>query len=424
MDTHTFQKLKFLIFILSAFNFSNAFGQVTNYTGKYEIKEGPGGELEVLHKGSFVSMVYRGDTYESELSGSTITGYAKQPRNYVGEYAECYDRVMADAANAKAFRKHLTIAFNENEILGTVKVPRFKCNEDDSIEIIPGDAVILKLNYRANDLVWITRDKILKMNVNKPEEKTILISGLSKGRNITIDQDDDLIFYQDGDDIWTANLDGGNKKKIISAEEGTSMVHFAVDDKNNVLLWSENYYIYRFDYPDGNIRRKPITERLPKPPFWITVDTDHEKVYWSSNYTDIIYRSNYTGRDREEFTSYKGKYVSIDMNSRNLYCAGYTGVKKINLDSRKEEEVVSASKLRERELNGPLEFVFDNEFGRLYFIVSHKFYKIAKNRDHQILDSNFNWIHHVAGYSFMSNKPVTSNSNRDNDFNIWTLIRQ
>ena len=420
-------------FLILVFSMSTTVvhGQAINYSGKYKVKEGSSGELEVVHRGTHVSLIYRGDTYESELEGTTITGYAKQPRNYVGTYAECYDRIMADAIKAKAFRKYLKITFNSNDISGTIRIPRFKCHEDDTIEIIRGEEVTFKLNYKTNDLVYTKSDKIIKLNADNLEDKTVLISGLTKGNNLTVDQGDDLIFYQDGEAIYTANLDGSNKQKIITAETGASVVHMALDEIRNILFWTESYYIYRFDYPDGNVKRKALTERLQHPTFWLAVDTEHKKIYWSSNYTNTVYRSNYTGRDREEFTNAAGmKYINIDPDKRNLYCGGYRGLKRVSLDSREEKQVLTEFKYydedlsRYEKLNDAWEFVYDNEFDRLYFMSSNHFYKILVNREYQIFDCKLGYINGVTGYSFMSNKPVTTHNNPDNDFNIWTLINQ
>ena len=398
------------------------FGQDRNYTGEYEIISGPGRVVKVLHDGTTVKMIYRGNEYETTLDGTTLKGFSQQDQSWVGDNATCYQRILSDPEKAKNFRKALTVTFGNGRITGSIRIPKFICGEDESVQMMPGEARQLKLNKKPNDLYWITNKAVLKCNVGDRESKIEIIGDLKKGNNIALDEGGSILFYQDGDTIYSANSDGTNRVKLIMAPEHASIRHLAVDGKENILFWSENYAIYRFDYPDGNVRRKQILKQQ-HPTHWLALDTEHQKIYWTSHYTDSIYRSNYTGRDKEYFATDTADYINIDTKNRILYGADYKGVRAINLDSRTSEEVIGASDYRKKDFNDPKEFYFDKDFNRLYFLGDNELYK-ANNKNYRVLDAKLGYFWHVLGIALVTGKPNSESIDRDVEFDIWTLIRQ
>ena len=397
-------------------------GQDRNYTGEYEIVSGPGRVVKVFQEGTTVKMIYRGNTYETTLDGTTLKGFSQQDQSWVGDNAVCYQHILSDPEKAKTFRKALTVTFGNGQITGSIRIPKFICGEDESVQMMPGEVRQLKLSKKPNDLYWITDKAIFKCNVGDRESKIEIIGDLKKGYNIVLDEGGSILFYQDGDTIYSANSDGTNRTKLITAPEHASIRHLAVDGKENILFWSENYAIYRFDYPDGNVRRKQILKQQ-HPTHWLALDTEHQKIYWTSHYTDSIYRSNYTGRDTEYFTTDTADYINIDTKNRILYGADYKGVRAINLDSGISKEVIDASDYKKKDFNDPKEFYFDKDFNRLYFLGDHELYK-ANNKNYRVLDTKLGYFWHVFGLALVTGKPNLESIDPDVEFDIWTLIRQ
>ena len=191
-------------------------GQDANYSGKYKVVSSQGGELEVIQNGSTATIVFKGDRYECEVGGNRIAGYAVQRRNFVGRFAQCYDRIMADPEKAQLFRKFISISFDDLFISGMTQAPLLECVDEETARVLEGDIKTLMLSYNSNDLLWITKTGIYRCNIENPSQRVEVVGGLSKGSNVAVDQEDDFIFYSDGGDIWSVKLDGSDKKKIIS----------------------------------------------------------------------------------------------------------------------------------------------------------------------------------------------------------------
>ena len=166
-----------------------------------------------------------------------------------------------------------------------------------------------------------------------------------------------------------------------------------------------------------------LTEQLDKKPTSIVVDSQNEQIIWTAHQTNTIYRSNLYGRDLMEFARDSENSLTIDTNDRTIYCGGYMKVSKINIDGAAKEEVVSESDFENQNLILPKHYFFDAEYNRLYFVNRDKLYKILKNREYQIQEANIEGLTDVQGIAFISNRPITREDNRNEEFDIWTLIR-
>lgn len=406
--------LPVMCFILNTFI---AYSQNPDYSGKYNITDGPGSKLEIIQSSNSISIIYIEDTYTCSIEGNTISGKADRKNVWFDTNAACFDKIMTDTTLAENFKKSITITFSDRKIEGSVTIPSFTCSDDSVPEVNEGRTSELKLAKEPNDLYWITKTKIMKCHVGDSNSKEEFLGGLTEGSDIALDEGGQTVFFVDGASIYAINADGTNKIKMSTAEEPVfSPTGLVVDSFDKVLFWAEGYSLYRYDYTSGNTNRHKMHTQQ-EPIVWLSLDRKNKRIYWVSNYTDIIYQSNYDGTGVEPFTEDKATNIRIDEEEGVMYAMYYKGVKKINLVTKNKEDVILDS-----EVHDPYQLFWDKDFKRLYYFDSNQIYK-ANNRNFTVVDSKLGYFNNVLGLALVTGKASGDTLDPDMAFSIWTLIR-
>lgn len=149
------------------------------------------------------------------------------------------------------------------------------------------------LSQKQNTIYYSDGDSdILRISENLQVNEVIQADFFDMSK-IAIDVEDNVMFFvfDDGEQIWRADLDGGNKT-LISDVRGTGGL--ALDPETNTLFWSnEGIGLTKSDYK--GINTKLIVERRDIAD--LAVDTDNKRIYWESNIPggDDIFRSDFNG---------------------------------------------------------------------------------------------------------------------------------
>jgi hypothetical protein len=197
-----------------------------------------------------------------------------------------------------------------------------------------------------NDIVfWSDQGFIYRMNLDGSGREVLRSSTAS---SLALDSDADLLYFATGSDIWRMNLDGSSEERI--RQGSVAITDLALDLAKDKIYWSE----------DSQIAVSPISSNVNSTFSYLfspdrattvssfTIDISAEKLYWSES--SDLYKSDLSGSNIDvvkSFLSYPFSGIAIDPIERVLYwsedtsAASGTFVRSMRVDGTNQNDIYS-----------------------------------------------------------------------------------
>ncbi|CAM3874903.1 Low-density lipoprotein receptor repeat class B [Vibrio aerogenes CECT 7868] len=225
----------------------------------------------------------------------------------------------------------------------------------------------IEVDSVGNKIYWKQYDEsskegfIKRANLDGSNPETVLEVGLTQG--LAIDPiakkiywcDWGFWFTKEGKGIlYSANLDGSGKTAIYSNEAHLGNTrHLSLDLKNRKIYWvdmGDRNHVYRANLDGTDF--EDISTITGHSPGGIAVDSENNKIYWTSYYGDSgtvndgsVLRANLDGSGVETLidspNANKPSHIELDLPANHLYYVDSNGgkLKRANLDGSEITEM-------------------------------------------------------------------------------------
>lgn len=152
-----------------------------------------------------------------------------------------------------------------------------------------------KLYWSDDELGDIKRANLDGSNVETVIDTTSNIVGMTASVELG-----KLFYFTASVELWSADLDGGNRQLLTQFDQANFIRGLAVDPEAGKLFWSSSH-----SYIAGNAKIRSasldgtgVTDILSlsdKYPYGMTIDLPAKKLYWLNTEQDRLVRANYNG---------------------------------------------------------------------------------------------------------------------------------
>ena len=222
------------------------------------------------------------------LTGNTVEHLFPSVQNATG--------IAADAANGKLYWID-----QGNNTGGTIRRANMSGSDLEIVKRLPNVPRGIAIDS-TNGKIYVTnaRNKIARLNLDGSNFQYNFITGLKSPENITIDTENSKIYWSEDTDLKRANLNGSNRRHIITGSGTLTGIAIAGDK----IYWSERSSgtakggkIRSADLNGANVKKLiTIGNSVPS---GIAVDVPGSKLYWTNTHGKIQ-RADLNGSNVED----------------------------------------------------------------------------------------------------------------------------
>lgn len=254
--------------------------------------------------------------------------------------------IAIDTQNGKIFWIETDVAQFKNVELGTGTIYRSDSNGFNIKEIITGYKLPLEGGAMGQDCIQgVCKAYIVPAGQEEVEMDPELVFNPA---SIAVDTQRNKVYWTDDfhDRFQRANIDGSNVDNIRTVQ-GLRINDIELDLKRNRLYWLKQNSIKRMDFDGNQVEDVLVGWNVTILNF--DLDEIAQHIYWTSSITGIIHRATSKGADIQEIvTDLKEPYnIVVDTESQKLYWSSWdrqTNLYKIqqsNLDGSDVTDIVT-----------------------------------------------------------------------------------
>jgi hypothetical protein len=233
---------------------------------------------------------------------------------------------------------------------------------------------VIRIDHENNKLYWgdINVARILRSNLDGSNKETIYYNNLGGGVNgLELDVKNNRIYFMTSDKIYSSDLNAKNETTLVTdLKYGEGLV---LDRKNNKLYWTERVWngpgmLKKCNIDGSNIEN--VISPSTKEPSSLDIDFSLNKIFWTDIEEKKIYKSNLDGTGIEivkqiNTTAYIYEYyIELDTNNKKIYWTNNTVDELHIMDYNGNNEMVIIKDV----INQPLKVIADNSKKELYLV--------------------------------------------------------